>query len=428
MWILMLFLLVVSIWIVNFILKVLLMIMGKPATFYSLTTRILWYVVVWLMLAGCVGDYIPKTDVGEPVKPTVTEQKNNLPHESQSIQQVSEHIQSDDRNSVVENGTSVDDEDMEDIVEEIYDSNSFDEDQSPVDNKSEGVIEKTDDSYLIDLDKSSYMFEIDGIIYSITDMTKAYVKREFTNIKDEDSIMVDSDKGLLFMWSNPFMAADAIYFTSETASLYKNIHVGMSQDQIKKILGETVLITEDGVEGWAYDYSGEITDQESNLSYVIMPFYDDNNICNALCLGYMKQETTEATMINIEYIDPFYSEEDAEVYIDETYMLDISAGDIRVLMIPYDNKSHKITVINKNGEKNAIEFTPYDLISWGGSYCAEYHFTFEFGKRDIYKADYSSATDEQLWLYVLLIDGKAVELNNIDAMHWPQLLEAFYRQ
>ncbi|MBD5154099.1 MAG: hypothetical protein HDT15_03220 [Oscillibacter sp.] len=150
-----------------------------------------------------------------------------------------------------------------------------------------------------------------------------------------------------------------------------------------------------------------------------------------LILSYYHQPISELILVSVEYKRGMsdLSGKDAEIYLDDVYMVTIPSGDTRILMIPRDDKAHEITV-KKYGFKTAsATFGPENYSSMDDRVsCVGYKTNSSLGYMHIDETDFEYAMEEFFALYVVLIDGEPVELLNIESTNWMNVFRDFAQQ
>jgi hypothetical protein len=257
------------------------------------------------------------------------------------------------------------------------------------------------------------------------------VKTLFPNVEkyDENAVM-DQEAGIAFL-SNNNKNVDAIYIGSEEDYLYKGIHVGMTKKDVNAKLGEPAQDDNDGWSCWYYDAAGERVEKEEDAVYIVNVEYDDDNIAELLILGYYQQSVTNAILVSIENQNALLdlSDSDIEVYLDGEYMVSIAEGDVRILMLPYDEKNHKITVKKSGKEKQSVTFSVKDCEDLDGTvYGIGFNVNYSLiAVERVQQKDFYYAYADFFYLYVLVIDGKPVDLSEVEMSKWLQEMYNFAR-
>ncbi|MEY8232271.1 DnaJ domain-containing protein [Oscillospiraceae bacterium 50-16] len=275
------------------------------------------------------------------------------------------------------------------------------------------------------------LFEIGGTVYSIAGISKEFIQNTFPDAVDyEENGLLEASAKFMIHFDN-HDAADSVFLLSETDSLYKNIRVGMTEAEIIEILGPTTSVDERGEKFWGYDINGNHTNDESRFAYLICPSYDENGKAQMMILSYYHQPISELILVSVEYKRGIsdLSGKDAEIYLDDVYMVTIPSGDTRILMIPRDDKTHEITV-KKYGFKTAsTTFGPENYSSMDDrESCVGYKTNSSLGYMHIEETDFEYAMEEFFALYVVLIDGEPVELSNIESANWMNVFRDFAQQ
>lgn len=220
--------------------------------------------------------------------------------------------------------------------------------------------------------KSPDEFIYNDKLYSIDDLVLSDIKEFIDTPRQDEELKVIRNDDISFAYDEDEKIRMVGFFTNKY-SLYNDLCVGMSKDEIINKFGDPISDPtgqNNSLLIWHIDSSGK----QSNIKkgkYDIWATVNDNTVTFISVSDINYNLLGNYIALTLEYDENvFFDGEKIAVYVDNQKVFNLNSGEIKTLFMPLDNKEHEVRIENNvlHFGTQKQEFDIEDLEYYGQDY------------------------------------------------------------